>query len=223
MARLDDRSSYETMLEFTAQVVAGLGALDELAGADAGFLALRGRIQAARDKRDGARWLHISKSARVRVFDARWDRGVTATSSAAFVASNSDAKQDPYNALFGTVKAADVVQLGPAKAEAFGNTLLARGAALALPALEPHLAAVKTAQALLMKADVERDQAATDALTHEVERRKLLKELEREAALAEVAILTRFPGDRALVNAILVADRPTKRAKQEESEEAPTA
>lgn len=212
MARLQETASFETMLDYTAQVRAGLGALEELVALMGPFEDLTTRVMAARDARDKARWKVLGKSARVRVFDARWDTAVKATSAEAFHLAGKDASKDPYNALFGTVKADDAVDLGPAKAEAFGDKLLARGAALAVPALDAKLADVKTHQQKLVLADKERDQAADEQATHEIERRKLLKEVERQADLAEVGILTAFPGDRALVNAILVVKRERKKA-----------
>lgn len=211
MAKLAEEASLETQMDYCVQVAAGLRSLDELEALAVAFEDLIKELQGKRDRRDAARWKVIGKSARVRVFDARWDGCVKQVSSQAFLLANKDAKQDPYNALFGTVTAEDATALGPSKAEAFGNTLLSKGAALGNAILNPLLAAVKTVQALLMTADKERDDATTEALTHEVERRKMLKQVEAAADQAEVGILTRFPGNRALVNAILVVKRPARK------------
>jgi len=211
MAKLDEAASLEAILDYLAQARAGLGALDELAPLAGPFETLTIQVQNARDKRDAARWKVLGKSARVRVFDARWDTAVKKVSAEAFHLAGKDAGKDPYNALFGTVKADDAVVLGPSKAEAFGNTLLARGAALGNAALTALLGAVRFAQEKLVAADTERDAATNEAATHELERRKLLREVERQADLAEVGILTAFPGERALVNAILTIKRERKK------------
>lgn len=214
MAKLDDSASHETMLDYCAQVTAGLGALDELAPLAAPFEGLVTRIRAARDKRDNARWLVLKKSARVRVFDSRWDSWLKKISGEAFQLAGKDASKDPYDPLFGKVKAEDAIELGPSKAEAFGNTLLSRVAALGHASLSALAETFKAAQDKLVQADKERDAAMDAASTDEIDRRKLLKELEAQADLAEVGILTAFPGDRALVNAILVVKRSKKKSDE---------
>lgn len=178
------------------------------------------RLRGERDARDDARAAVLAASARVRVADADWDGVVTDVSGRAWLASGKDAGRLPYAALFGGVRAADAIELGPHKATVFGGRLLAKARELAHPDLVPAVERLAVSNEALAAAAAERDEATEKAAQHDVRRRALVREVEALAARTEVEILTRFPGRRDLVRAVLADPEGPRRRRG--GERAPT-
>ncbi|MBI5497038.1 MAG: hypothetical protein HY904_18635 [Deltaproteobacteria bacterium] len=210
--QVPEDASLELLIDYCSGARAAAMAAD-LPEVAASLGTFRTELKASRDARDAAREYTLETSAVVRVRDTNWDAVVTGVSGAAFLAAGKKPDQDPYQLLFGTVKADEATGLGPEKAYAFGDTLLTRARAQNHAAVVPLLPGVVAANDALKAAGDARAAASLAELPHEVERRKRVAALERVIAVAEVAILTKHPGRADLVRAVLAWPRAPKRKK----------
>lgn len=201
-----EQASYEALIDHTSSVIAGLLALGETDLA-LPWQTLRQALKAQRDARDEARWTLLGAQRTVAVRDAAWDAVVTDLSGRAYLASGKQADQAPYVLLFGGISANDSRQLGPAKATAFGSALLRKGGELRHPELEQGLARLAIANADLEAAHAARLEARAAAEAHAVPRLRAVEAVERLTAETEVGILTKNPGRRDLVRAVLAPQR----------------
>jgi len=207
---LDPKSSIEALLDYVAGAAAAVQALPATAHLVEPFLVVRKDLQDARDKRDEARFAHKCASAVVRVHDALWDEAILTLSGEAFLAAGKDAKASPYAPLFGTMKASEAQELGPAKALVFGGSVVSKARELAHPRLEAATAALAKAGQDLQQAASARDTAREQAELHELRRSRLVYGVEIAVAHCEVEILQRFPGRRDLVRAMLAPEKPAR-------------
>ena len=205
--------SLESIKEYAVAAMAGMQAVDEVAEASIPLASLVELCDAAIAQRNAARIKSVVASARVRVLDAKNDKLIGTLSGTAFLAAGSKADQEPYNALFGAVTAEDLKEMGPHKVSSAGAALIAKARALNHPQLTPLLPGLDASMESLKAAGAARDDAFVAEGTHEVERRKILSHAQRLVADAEVAVLTRFPGRRDLVKAILAPERAAPRKR----------
>lgn len=209
--KMTQEGSLETYIDYASATIAGLEALPETAILAAPFHTLRDQLKAERDARDEDRWTLLGAQRKVAVLDAQWDHAVVDLSGRAWLAAGKKPGAEPYASLFGTVTAKQVTVLGAHKETVIGEKLVAKGHELGHPDLAESLGKLSHANETLHTAAQVRDAADTQALLHEITRRKLKTELERLVAHAEVGILTQFPGRDDLVRAMLAPDRPDRK------------
>lgn len=205
--------SLETLMDRAVSIDAGLSAMPELETLAPPWSKRLEAILDSRDARDAARRVVLKASAKVKVFDTRWDFTVKKISSVAYQSAGKKKDVEPYASTFGAVTAADAIDLGPHKATAFGTKLLSKMTALNHMDLNPLIAVLTADQENLANAAKVRDDAQVQAATHDVLRRKHVEEFNKLLAETEVGILTRFPGRRDLVRAILAPERATRSNK----------
>lgn len=232
--------SLESLRAFVVQVVGGMVALKSLEKLPIpGLEGLRGdwlpqlvekgrgmlaRIDEARVARDKARDLVHEQNAVVGIFDAQWDSTVSTMSSTAFFKAGSKAKGEPYNALFGTVKATALQKLGPAKAVVATERLVVKTVAVG----DTELTALATGlqvEGKLLKEAHEADVTAEAALlAHRIARLGLIRAVDELCTEIELEILMNLTGRHDLVRALL-NPRPNRArsSKVEEELEEPTA
>jgi len=208
---IDTGSSLERLIEYSVGVEAGLEAHAELAAHGTTWRERRALLRGLRDARDEARYAWVRAASKLKVVDVDWDAIVTDLSGRAYLAAGKDAAADPYLTLFGTVKASDAVKLGPAKATAFGERVVARATELGHADLGGTVERLKAQNIALTTSGQARDAAREAALLHDLRRRKAIDDLTTLVAETEVAILTAFPGRRDLVRAILAPTTPSRR------------
>jgi hypothetical protein len=209
---IDSGSSLERLIEYSVGVEAGLEAHEGLADHGTTWRNRRGVLRDLRDARDEARYAWVRAASKLKVIDVDWDAIVIDLSGRAYLAAGKDAAAEPYRTLFGSVKASDAVKLGPAKATAFGDRLVARATELGHADLAPTVGQLKAQNVALTTSGQARDAAREAALLHDLRRRKAIDELMTLIAETEVAILTAFPGRRDLVRAILAPTTPSRRS-----------
>lgn len=210
---LQETSSLERLLALATGVIAALEAKPETAEQAAPWKELKTQLRGARDARDDDRDAVYAAAARVRVLDAEWDAAVTDLSGRAWLAAGKDARTEPYASLFGSVKASDAVRLGVSKAQAFGARLVARARELGHADLTAAVDRLAAATEALSAAGARRDEASEKALLHDIRRRSLVRAAKDLGDATEVAILTRFPGRRDLVAAVLAAPEEDRRRR----------
>ncbi|NUN16693.1 MAG: hypothetical protein HUU55_23960, partial [Myxococcales bacterium] len=157
---------------------------------------LREQVTSAQTQQRELEMTLIERRALVAVVDLDWDDVVNRLSGTAFLVSGKQADQDPYAALFGTVKSKDARQMGPAKAATFGKYTVARGEGLAHPELEALLDELKTLSDELIEADTSRDEADIELAMFRQTNKELARAIEQEVAETEIAILTAAKGRR---------------------------
>jgi hypothetical protein len=215
-------TALEGLREYTVGVIAGLKAVKGLESLAAPWQTAKANIVKARDARDDARDAECETTAHVRVADAQWDRAVVELSGLTFLVSGKDAKAEPYAQLFGTLKAEKLKKLGPAKATAAGAELVEKLGAIRHPQLGASAKELDKLTKQLAAAEEADAAAELAALTHEIERVKLLRRLEVLIAETEARILAKFPGDEGLVRAIL-STVDMRKGGRSEAEEADSA
>lgn len=213
---LDRSSSLEKLLAYVPGVIAGLKALD-LKSIAASWEEMKQELRTARDERDDDRDAETETSVVVQVKDAEFDHSVSDLSGDAFHASDRNANNDPYNHLFGRVKADDIKSMGPAKATMASDRIVIRADSLGVPALAASTRAVETAAAELTAAEEADSKAELQVLVHEGKRLKLLRRIEALIDQTEIEILIEKPGRHDLVNAVL--DTGTRRRRKPKKEE----
>lgn len=179
--------------------------------------AFLGEVDRERAERDAARDHEIETSAVVRLLDAAWDSTLTQLSGYSFMLANKSEKAPPYVDVFGKVKARDLVSLGPAKATEAGRRIVERTRATGRQELVALANALDVQTTALREAEETDQVAETEALVFDVKRATRLRATERLIAEIEVELLTRFPGRRDLVRAVLDT-RPEKRSKPRSEE-----
>lgn len=236
---LSNTSSLERLRLYVVGVIAGLLALQRLRALEVpGMEPLEGpwietflgkwrgekaQIAGAITARDADRDRDEETSATVRVFDVQWDATVRRLSGLAFLVSGKKEEAEPYALLFGGVKARDLTSLGPAKAGVAGLELVAKVNAWGGAELTPLAAALDKQTKALVAADEEDAVAEAQAATHEVERVKTLRRLERLRDETEAQLLVKFPGRKDLVKSVLAFEADRRAKKQDEDAPTPTA
>ena len=201
--RVQPTSSYEVMIRYIVAVGAALVAIPKLADLAAPWLQRIREFQGYRDLRDDVVFAWIRSIAQFRVADLDWDTLIAQASKDALHAAGGDSDASPFEPLFGTVKARDAKQLGPAKALKFGTQLAAKIEELDDPALNALLPRLRAANEAVKTASEARDAAFEKVLLQNITRVKRLKALQEEISNTELDILTRFKGRHDLVNVIL--------------------
>ena len=113
----------------------------------------------------------------------------------------------PHADMFGTLPAAELKQLGPARAAAAAELILAKGAMLNNPDLGASLAELAQATEKLKAADTDRSVARKQVLLLDITRAEQVDAVEHAMAHTEVQILTKMPGRKDLVRALLAPVR----------------
>ncbi len=219
MPELPKSWSLEAQREYVVGVVAGLKAIDRAAPLVGPWEAAKRERRDAMGRRDDARDKAVETSARVALYDTEWDEAVRQLSSGAYEVAGKDAGAPPYAELFGSVKAVELTRLGPARATTAGANLVKLARATGNAKLVPLAAALETkTQALetAWKADVT---AEGEALVQEVERTRLLRQLQQLVAETEADVLKLFPGRKDLVRALLGWDTGGRGAEKDEKKE----
>ena len=210
----------EAMREYAVGVIAGLKAVKGLEPLAAQWQTAKANIVKARDARDEARDAERETTACVRVADAQWDHSVGQLSGLAYLISGKSEKGEPYAQLFGTVKAAQLRNLGASKTTAAGTLLVEKLAAIGHAQLNAPAKELDKLTKALAAAEEADAAAEIAALTHEIERVKLVRKLETLIAETEAKILAKFPGQDDLVRAILttVEERQAKKGGANDAE-----
>ena len=201
--RVNPKWSLETLIDYLVAVCAALMAQDELQAVAEPFVTLKTKARTARDRRDDLRYAWIAARSVASVRDVALDHAVGDLSGVAYLASGKDDQAPPYSVLFGRVKAHEMKKLGLAKASHCGRELLAKLSELTHPALAAQEEPLKLATERLTQADALQDSAKQAMMLFSIEVSRLTDEVQRAVDGAEVAILTRFPGNKELVRALL--------------------
>lgn len=225
---IPDKASIESLIDYMAHAAAALASFDETAALVAPWKELTTKLRAARDERDNDSWSYLGASARVGAWDARWDASVTTISGLAYAAAGKDVTSEPYVSLFGNVRAADATRMGAYKATMFGSKLLAKAKEQNHPALRDATAQFAPINAALEKAAHARRDAAEKMAVHDVKRYKLIDEIEQLIAKTEIGVLTAFPGQRKIVQAMFswalhMAKAPTREQDENTAQPATVA
>ncbi len=216
-------ASLDTLLDHVCGVIAVLEATPELAALAGPWHKLRDGLLKARQTRDETRWTLLGAQRKVAVRDVAWDAAVGDLSGRAFLAAGKTDKEEPYASLFGPLVAKELRNLGPARATAAAELILAKGAALAHPDLTKSLATLKTTTAALTSAAAERDKAQEAALLLDIPRAKQVTAVDALTATTEIGILTKFPGRRDVVRAVLAQAQAEGKPKAQEADVATAA
>ena len=211
-------ASLDTLLDHVCAVIAALEAVPELAALAAPWHKLRDGLLKARQLRDETRWTLLGAQLKVAVRDVAWDAAVGDLSGHAFLAAGKSDEKEPYASLFGPLVAKELRNLGPARATAAAELILAKGAALAHPDLTKSLATLKTATAALAGAAADRDKALEASLLLDIARAKQVTAVDALTATTEIGILTKFPGRRDVVRAVLAQAQPEAKSKAQEAD-----
>lgn len=201
--RVQSTSAYEVMIRYIVSVWATLLAIPRLGHLAPAWEARIREFQGHRDARDAVIFAWIQAIANYRVADLEWDTQVGDLSSEAHHAAGDDANAEPYEPLFGTVKATEAKSFGPAKAVKLGTRLVATLEALDHPKLRDLLPRLKAANEALKVAGEARDAAFEQVLLQNIVRVKRLRALEEERVNTELDILTLFKGRHDLVKVVL--------------------
>ncbi len=208
-------ASLDALIDHTTSVIAALQATDEFADLAPQWLDLRNVLLGHRLHRDELRWTLLGAQRKVDYRDALWDAAVVELSGRAFLAAGKSADARPYADLFGTLPARELKSLGPARAAAAAELILAKAAVLNSPELGASAAAVAKATEKLKAADVDRAAARKSVLVLDITRAEQVDALELAMAHTEVQILTKMPGRNDLVRALLAPARKESAAKAE--------
>ena len=114
------------LIDYCTGVIASLTAQSQSQSVAGNWVALRQKLLLERQACEESKWNRIGATARVRLWDARWDALVTEISGHAFLAAGKNTKAEPYLSLFGQIRAVDARNMGPHKAQIFGARRLAR-------------------------------------------------------------------------------------------------
>lgn len=201
--QIPDNASFDRLVEYSTGVIASLEAIEETRSLSPKWLELRTKITDMRSEWEKANWNLIGASARVHVCDSRWDDQVVEISGRAWLAAHKDAKIEPYKSLFGTIKANDLIRMGPHKATVWGHKLLAKGRELKHPELDSLLSSFETTTAELQKAFIDRMECSEQLAMFSVRKNKMINEIEALIANTEIDVLQIFPGSRRTVRAMI--------------------
>ena len=209
--------SLEALIDYLVAVYAAVNAQEELAELAPPFAELKAKARGARDRRDELRYAAIEARAVAAVRDTAWDDTVGDLSGAAYLVSGKDDQAPPYSILFGNIKADEMRRFGLAKATLCGRRLVAQLTELNHPGLTHHIAPLTQRTDRLDQAHQAREAANQAVMLFAIEQSRLIDAVQRAVDQAEVTILTRSPGNRGLVRAVLAPQ-----TKEHTSTEDPT-
>ncbi len=222
--------SIERLGDYSDGVTVVLEEFPSLAHLAAPWRVFATKCDAAEARKKAARRRLRRARVRYEVNDVEFDNVVKALSSEAYHIAGKDASAEPYASLFGTQPAADVVELGEAKATAFGrNCGRVADAVLGFVAsdsargtIKALLDALATQTQNLTAAGDEREDATTGLSAFDIERRQLIREAIILVGDTELGILTAHRGRRDLVDRVLALDHDdTRKAKKKPTEPEP--
>jgi|GEM_PF-2424162 len=214
-----DSASIEYLREYVQGVSAGLDARDATKSLVPTWLALDGKLKAARDVRDDARFERVRTIRRYGVVKTDFLNALTTLSGTAFLASGKDASAVPYSLLFGRRRAEDVRELGFNNLRDFADTFFVSAQDVRTPQLAPIIAATQAAFALVFTAGGARQAARVALVSHENRRAELVIEVEDLADDTEAKVLTAFPGRRELVRTLLSPSLDTGSGDKKDNDE----
>lgn len=217
-----DSSSLELLRDYVQGVIAGLEAHDGLAALAEGWRAIDGRLRAARDERDEARFARIRATKRYHVLRADLLDALTVLSGEAYHLAGKDADRAPYAPLFRGRTVASLRDLGYNNLRDKVDTILAASAE-AEGSLGRELGAVRGAYDRFIPAGEARKGARLGLVTHENKRAAFVLEIEDLGDVTEAKILGAFPGRTDLVRATLSPSLDGPGDKKEDVEPAPGA
>ena len=201
--QIPDNASLDRLIAYTATSIAALQAMDETRALAEPWSKLLADLQKERAEREAAELEQLAASARVKVWDARWDDAITDISSRAYLAAHKDDTAEPYVSLFGTIKAKQATHMGPHKATTLGNTLLAKLREQKHPELTPLIEPFASLNQQLTSVAAARSEAHERVSVYEVRRYKLIERMEALIAQSEIGVLTALPGQRTTLRAAL--------------------
>lgn len=207
---IDRSQSLESLHDYLVGVEAGLLAMEQTQDLGPKWAHKQVEVKKLREERDEARKAVIGAQARVKVLDTRWDMVVAKISDRAYSLAGKDADVAPYEPLFGAVTAQEAKEYGPAKATAFGKSALAKLHELNEAELNPLADELAKANVALGVAHAARGEAEDAAAIHTLRKERLIEQVEALVAEAEIAILTRFPRQKALVASVLSPVDPAR-------------
>ena len=214
--QLPEGISIDSMIDYAVLVQAGL----EAEGLDAFVKTWEGveaELVTARTERDAARKKVIKASAKVRVQKVHWREALTGVSGRSYELASKKAKDAPHGPLFSAIPAAKAKKFGAERAVDFGKTVVSKGYAFAMPALDERLKPFHTENQKLETVATGHSTAETEAETHEIARGQLVSKVEKQIAQTEADILGKLPGRNDLVQAILSTyEVPKKKARKDE-------
>jgi len=215
---LRDSASLEWLRDYVRGVIAGTEARDALKPLAVPWRAMDGRLKAARDERDEARFAHIGAIRRYAVLRVDFLAEVTTLSGTAYLAAGKDADAPPYSALFSTTKAADFDELGFNNLRDKSDDLFTKLDKINHPKLSDETATLRALYGPLVEAGEARKAARRALIPFESTRAALVIEVEELGDRTEAAILSQFPGKKELVRAVLAPAADTGRADKKENE-----
>lgn len=199
----DQGTSFGRLRRYASQVIGGLSARPALAPLAEDWRTTQARIVAAREEREQADDQVLFADAKVRVEDADFDAAATGLSGKSWLLSGKKKVNEPHATLFAKLTADDIKRLGVVKASTEGRRLVKQAKVLGNADLEPELASFEVATEALIAAGAAVEAADDGLFAPRQAKNKLVRELNRQIAVTEAAILTAFPGRRDLVSAIL--------------------
>lgn len=182
------------------------------------FALLEEADKAAADRKQSHRKTTIARAV-VRVADVEWDSTIEKVSDEAWLLSEKDRKKPPYEPLFGKLTASRVKKFGMQKAVAFGEDFVKRLEAQEHPKLLPFVGDVRQANEGLKAAEANRKEASREERMHDFPRLGLVDRTQALVNKTEIALLSRFPGNRELVRAILSPTSATRRRRRAAAEQ----
>ncbi|MBI2567864.1 MAG: hypothetical protein HYV63_12605 [Candidatus Schekmanbacteria bacterium] len=220
----------EDQEEYCSAVVAGLEALVELpaagepwevAPAIEPWTRQRQELRAERDARDEARFQRARKGAAVHVADTVHDAASKHFAGVVLLASGRSTSESPYRDLYGTAAAGEVNRLGADREVTASRVIVEKARALGNPAIGEALAAYAAATERLERAAAEREGAEVALRPFEIRRVEMVEKIERLIEKTEARLRSSFPGNTALVRAVLGPDGGRKRAANTAAEAEP--
>ena len=206
--RFPPTMSLEAMIEYIVTVGGALDAIRGLADLAGPWDEQIEAYQGDRDDRDKVVFAWLRAIAFYRARDFEWDGVILETSGASFLAAGKKADAEPYEPLFGTIKAVQARKLGAAKAVKFGSQIVSKLEVLDHPALNGLIPRLKAANEALKAAGERRDAAFEQVLLQNIVRVRRLTALQAAVADIEYEILKRFRGNHALVKVVLSGADP---------------
>lgn len=141
--------------------------------------------------------------AELKVANAYWKAEIITCSSDAFHASGKKSDRDPYQSLFGTIKAKAARSLGYQQAYKVGSNLIARAQVLNHPDLKAPFEKFAISNELLQTAGQMRDKCKTATELHTLGTKSHIEDIQKLIHSTEVELLKLSPGNNALVRTIL--------------------
>lgn len=218
--RISSKIGVDRLLDYATAAGAALHASEETRDLAPQWFSLADEVDGhIADRRKSHRKTTIAR-ALVRVADVRWDSTFERVADKAWMLSGKNRKRAPYEPLFGDVTASQLKDYGAQRAIAFGEDFEKRLVALKNPELMQFVDEVREANEKLKQADEDRKVAVREERMHQFPRLALVEKTQVLVNKTEIALLSRFPGNRELVRAVLSPTPTTRRRRRVAAQQA---